>query len=488
MKFHNIRFGFATNSSSTHSIIVLPADLPKPATDEWSHFGWSYFTAADEKSKRNYALLLVEYTIRNCIRDSELFSYEDMNDLTDFFMSKWFDIAKPDDEDEGHIDHDSVFYLPRRWDGKQIHVEFAKAFVEYMANSNLAILGGNDNDDRIHHLFDVGEEWTHSEGFSGVVRYDEAYDYWTSFNRCNGTKTRFRLSDEDKPIEKSSYPELVDIKITDMCPYACAFCYMGSTGAGLHGSFRSISSIISELGKRQVFEIAIGGGEPTLHPDFIAILSDAKMKNIVANFTTKNLAWLRDPKQWTKIIPLCGAFAYSADNEDDVNTLAALLNLNGIAVNKAAIQIIPDVMDGWTLRRVLIAAEKHGFVVTLLGYKTTGRGKDYARAKSDWKSVINKMVEEGEHLPMIGVDTILASTSDLEGIDDRLFTLDEGKFSMYIDAVELKVGPSSFANEDEYTYLGAEARWKGRKVGYVNDIELPHNKWDVTLWNAYRNY
>ena len=46
MKLSNIRYGFATNSSSTHSICFIDErDVVKePSFDKENNFGWDFFT------------------------------------------------------------------------------------------------------------------------------------------------------------------------------------------------------------------------------------------------------------------------------------------------------------------------------------------------------------------------------------------------------------------------------------------------------------
>ena len=51
MKIHNLRLGFACNSSSSHSLIFLPG-----CTDnaEGQDFGWQCFTLASSEAKMGY--------------------------------------------------------------------------------------------------------------------------------------------------------------------------------------------------------------------------------------------------------------------------------------------------------------------------------------------------------------------------------------------------------------------------------------------------
>ena len=108
--------------------------------------------------------------------------------------------------------------------------------------------------------------------------------------------------------------------------------------------------------------------------------------------------------------------------------------------------------------------------------------------------MFNELIKDGDLLPMIGIDTLLAQNTDLSGFDERLYTLEEGKFSMYIDAVEGKVGPSSFAEEDQYTYFGEESKYRSKEdIGVYSPIKAPYRPygrraWSDDVWDAYQSY
>lgn len=56
IRIHNMRFGHATNSSSSHSIVIVPKDLAI-YTDDYDggmNFGWEQFCLADPESKSRY--------------------------------------------------------------------------------------------------------------------------------------------------------------------------------------------------------------------------------------------------------------------------------------------------------------------------------------------------------------------------------------------------------------------------------------------------
>jgi hypothetical protein len=56
LKIHNVRRGFATNSSSSHSIVVLPAKHPVPdeVSDGDGGYGWEDFVLTSPEEKARY--------------------------------------------------------------------------------------------------------------------------------------------------------------------------------------------------------------------------------------------------------------------------------------------------------------------------------------------------------------------------------------------------------------------------------------------------
>lgn len=307
MIIHNIRLGFANNSSSSHSLIFLDA----ACTDEWKDFGWDFFTAADDASKRNYLGALVYSNILPLVgEDAAQVIARELTSTTSVFGY-----------DGVYIDHESVLTLPMDWTGKFLHLGFLAEFERWLLQSNVVVLGGNDNTDDSHPLDDGSAFHLPLARDMGrldlIARHDVlgGQDWWVLFNRATGAKLRMKFpvsddivkEDREEPpyrrsntnagaieVTKGATPELVDIKITDFCPFGCEYCYQGSTTQGEHAPIEYIRSVIAALAKMEVFEAAIGGGEPTLHPQFVPILKEFRATGIVPNFTTKNFAWMRD--------------------------------------------------------------------------------------------------------------------------------------------------------------------------------------------------
>src|ERR1035437_3839147 len=293
MKIHNVRLGHATNSSSTHSIIYT--DYPVGDKDVYDgEFGWNHFTAASLETKKLYLASTLYSNLK----------YQVSNDIAMAVVRDWVGVSLTPSTYGGveeNIDHQSIFRLPVEYSGKGIHKQFFDEFKEYMLKDGIVILGGNDNSEDSHPLLSSNKKIelpiptdTNAEL---VARKDDS-GYWTLFNREAGTKIRFSFNDFEYSPVRASTPELVDLKITDYCTEGCAYCYQDSTPEGSHAKKQDIMSILYALADAEVFEIAIGGGETTDHPDFAEIVNMAKYYKITPNFTTKSLKWLKEP--WAK--------------------------------------------------------------------------------------------------------------------------------------------------------------------------------------------
>jgi hypothetical protein len=478
MKIHNIRMGLATNSSSTHSLIFMDSKeyASNNPTDEYHEFGWDNFTAADEISKENYlgTILLNNLTFLVGIDIARL--------VVDGLFPNRSNFS--DQLENGYVDHQSAFGFPTDWEGKGLNVEFFKELRDYVINNPIAILGGNDNGDNDHPLKDSTTTYVDlglPEYGSLVARKDG--DYWVLFNRDTGAKVRLSFSSKTGVVSsvssKAKTPELVDVKITDYCPFGCKFCYQNSTKEGKHAETSLLRSLAYTLSQMKVFEVAIGGGEPTLHPDFIDIITNFRSYNVIPNFTTRSLAWLNEPKKAAAILKTCGAFAYSVSTREDVAKLHAALEKLKFDeyTNRVKLSVQYVLNSGGDLYGVLDEASKHYYRVTLLGFKTTGLGSTFTLVPEDWMTTV-KEVKKTSWLNL-GVDTAIVQKYGKQlleelGISDVLMTSEEGKFSMYIDAVEKTMAPSSYCEADKYVPFTTD-KW-GRLV-LDKSIEQAFKSW-----------
>lgn len=83
----------------------------------------------------------------------------------------------------------------------------------------------------------------------------------------------------------SPVPETVDVSITDKCHFGCPYCYQDSKPDLPHAPKELVETILKGF-DQPPYQMAIGGGEPTLHPDFPYILKTCRELGTVPNYTT----------------------------------------------------------------------------------------------------------------------------------------------------------------------------------------------------------
>ncbi len=451
MYVHNIRRGFATNSSSTHSMVFIPKGerTKRDKQLEQGCFGWQEFAAVSPNAR---ALWLSAHLVQNA-------SPTCGRDVARALAHSWLGVD-PSALVDVYVDHQSAIDLPKGWDGLGVNKQFFDELKEFVLQDGMVVLGGNDNQDTQEGPIDYRAVLSVDgrQDHKTVARKDSR-GWWAIFDRRDGTKYHVSFGDKDLSKvdpDKSDVPELVDVKITDFCPYECSFCYQASTKKGRHADMSDIQQIAFVLSEMQTFEVALGGGETTLHPKFLEILETFQRYGVVPNFTTRNLAWLRDPAYAQRVMNTVGAWAFSTEDADQVKKLGALLTTLEWPRDKSPnVQYIVGVGSAYQFENVLKETLNAGLKVTLLGPKTTGRGKDHSWDKFEWFKIIREMNKKGLD---IGIDTALAQKFSEElkkaKVPEWCYQKEEGKFSMYIDAVEKTVSPSSYCKpEDKVPYI-----------------------------------
>ncbi len=104
------------------------------------------------------------------------------------------------------------------------------------------------------------------------------------FNRLSGLNV---LLDELRPEEAdwSTAPRQVSIALTNVCDLHCAYCYAPKHKVSLHTD--QVLGWLKELDTEGCLGIGFGGGEPTLHTDFVDICKRAAGETQLAvTFTT----------------------------------------------------------------------------------------------------------------------------------------------------------------------------------------------------------
>jgi hypothetical protein len=440
-------------------------EVPNEDAGTWNQqYGWECFTLTERASKLAY--------MGQQIRAMRKYSNQDIERI--------FGIK--DLDTDGYVDHQSVLSFPRNLDGSLCE-EFIKDFIKFVMRDDVMILGGNDNGGD-HYL--SRPDW--DEVFSGVeegnvfngsgvrrggildeystvhaVQYD---GYWVLFNPSTGKKVRLSF-DSIKPIvHKSITPELVDLKITDYCDYGCTYCYQNSSKSGKHAALPDIKNIIDQLSDAHCFEIAIGGGEPTKHPNFIEMLVYAKDKNITPSFSTRNYKWINDYLGNNSCTNTFGAIGYSVQSVADLQKITVEQWLHYKITPHIVLGTLP--MD--ELIRLLQFCVVQKYVPLLLGYKSVGRGT-VPQYPYDSDTVHDALTKA--QIPAIGLDT--SAVKQLrpgmwpEVYKPELYMTDgEGAFSCYIDATTNMMARSSYDDQK----VPFDSHWLEMWSTYVSDCEF----------------
>lgn len=262
---------------------------------------------------------------------------------------------------------------------------------------------------------------------------------------CNGKTLRF-ANDPSKPITELKYPEFYDIKVTGNCEGKCPYCYMDSRPE-LHYEdiIGKTRNFFKDMTPNQLpFQVALGGGEPTSHPDFIELLRVLKEEfDICPNYTTNGM-WVdnddsdvvNDILHYTK--EYCGGVAVSCHPHLDKywSNAAELYSLNEVRLNFHLIISDKESID----RFVKIYEEWNEGVdyFVLLPYGTQGR----AESKDiDWEYLVQKLPVNQSKIAF-GANFYPYLLKGGHNIKVALY--EPEIMSKFLDLKDMKVYPSSF--------------------------------------------
>jgi len=439
LKVSNVRMGFANNSSSSHSILLCNAikhgEVDKLIDDclgeDEPYFGWESFVCASPEAKAKYFACQLGETLR----------YEMGSDIASLVVSGLFGV--PYKYGKGTVDHQSHIAIPRDAEG-HVAIKFIKELFDMAINDPRVVIGGG-NDNSSHRPVKAKAKqhpWFPNDFidcYDKLIAREEPYG-WCLFNADTGTRVRLTRKGTKESLPNA--PELVDICITKYCMKRCDFCYQNCDHNGKHGDKEWLSSLAYNLKELGVFEVVLGGGEPTDHPDFLYILEEFRRQRIVPNFTTASSGWLEKPEIVSAVVQNAGSVAFSCHNISDVEYFGRqILKAGKELTNKVVLQSIIGIVEPEELKKMLDLARAFGFEkYSFVGFKSTGRapGKmPYKISKYNLKSLIK------DSYMLHYADTSLLKLCP-EIVEKYTCDVAEGKQSMYIDAVNKTMQESSY--------------------------------------------
>ena len=181
-------------------------------------------------------------------------------------------------------------------------------------------------------------------------------------NDQDGTKERITMDDNMHP----DFPENIDITISTRCNGGCDYCYMGCDKNGTHANLLCWSFWDS---LQPYTEVALNGNDLT-NPELEALLIKLSARHIFVNMTVnqihfiqhfdKLLEWKYRKLIWGLGVSLKEASKQLVDKLNNFGSDAILHTITGI--------ITKDDIEYLSNRNIKLL---------VLGFKLSGRGKDY---------------------------------------------------------------------------------------------------------------
>lgn len=461
----NFRKGYATNSSSTHSVIYKNKG---EVLKDLNIFELNYYDRCDSTIAATREAK-IKYIAANIMYSDELYEimcqfYPEMKQYKDL-------IKKQKESDDMTYDQktalgieDNVFGMASRGPLYFYGSENLSASLSYLRNiiddDDIIIVGGSDEMDFFYDTIEGHKKINDPSDVESTV-YKNG-NYYVGYGYMGRGRIRFSTSKEDCI---PTYPELIDLKITNKCNNGCKFCYMDSTMKGQHADILKLKSIISQVSSNKYqwnkpfVEFSIGGGNVLLYPHLVELFEYMKENRHIIN-TTINArdieTLLGDEKLFNAFNKYVGGLGISVTSLEDIKYLDLLNEMkNGYKVRKIkcdiVVHLIPELLSvDETLAIMAELRKKEFYSFLFLGYKTNGRGatQKYTELKR------NDLFKLFAYHYCIGIDTTFANRYktwlDNNYETKTTVTLNEGEYSMYIDAVTGTAYKSSYQLDTPY--------------------------------------
>lgn len=257
----------------------------------------------------------------------------------------------------------------------------------------------------------------------------------------DGTKIR---ETEEETFE-ASFPENIDIKITNKCLNNCNFCYESSSPEGKHGNLNV--DFIKSL--HPYTELAIGGGNPLFHPDLHEFLKVLKENKIIANITIRQNDFLNNLellKNYTDNKLLYGIGVSLIEPTDEF--IKEIQQFPNAVIHTIA---------GLLTKEQLIKLFNKKLKILILGYKTRGKGENY---KHEFEKDIFLNIEFLKQnilkltplFKVVSFDNLAIEQLELQKqinpkVWEEFYMGDDGKHTMYVDLVKQTFSKNSLSEE-----------------------------------------
>jgi len=268
---------------------------------------------------------------------------------------------------------------------------------------------------------------------------------------ADGTKVR-SYDTEYNPV----VPESLDVKITDYCDRNCEYCHEQSSVQGEHANY---TTVIQRLLDVPNAELALGGGNPLAHPAIEHITRVLTTNGNICNITINESVSEEDLDLLGKLVKL----GYIHGIGVSINDCQGAHNFKLNANRKLILSKLPEYYDN-VVAHVIAGVHSYneiGYVlstynkVLILGYKDFGKGVKYKDNHQDSIETNIQYLKNNlwrilhpNYSAVVSFDNLaiqqLGVSAHFTGDEwGKFYMGDDGKYSMYYDAVEDKYATSS---------------------------------------------
>lgn len=469
----SIRVGAETNSSSSHSFIMIPG--AERVVDDISNLKMSSYWSMGN-------LLVKDSKIAGFLI-SLIHTYTDLDDEKMEFIKKEFGIDKiftlvTRGDKKFEVDASKVKYVtispveakntikPLSKNKKDTFEFLVKLSKKILEDKRIFVLLLNDN-------ISVNPVYIYMLKTKNPVKKDEWMNHPVQvlvdfpyiltkpgnyFNLLVYTEppVKLRFKDENVKQLKPEYPESIDVKITNRCLNSCPYCHENASKEGAHADIEVFKQLIDQISGRTA-EIAIGGGNPLLHPQLIEMVKYATSKCVSVGVTLldvdflKNYNMLDETLENTNIPP---SYGVSVSSFSKIKEVIDTLNYHFLSVSDVVIHFINRVHSQELVEKTIdymlqnsshYVARNIGFLI--LGYKDVGRGAEYKPPHEDLD--VNRLFEKYKDKARLMFDNLAVKQLGIkekvpEKVWDYFYLGEDGQFTMYIDLVNKEYSVSSY--------------------------------------------
>lgn len=292
----------------------------------------------------------------------------------------------------------------------------------------------------------------------------------------DGTKIRYDINDNSGTF-RPEYPESIDLCITKKCDVGCPFCYENCHPLGEHANYADMSKWKMWDDIRPYTEIAMNGNDMDF-PDMLKFLEMLKEKKCIPNITV-NLQQFIKNVDTIRTFQNHGLFYGIGISLGEVDKLTSYdIQQLRIALTNDIKNVVFHIVLGLTtyesltnfintFNTTLNTYKSNPIKILFLGYKKVGRGILY-------HDVIGKAVDDNIHdieahldelykaCDTVSFDNLAVTQLQLENKFDAAewqmkYMGDDGRFSMYIDAVSKTFAKNSCVPQYRRCHLSSAA-------------------------------